>query len=136
MAAAASCTRVPMHFLKRDSLYEVEASYETTYEPSDGLAQNNTRKERKDGCPIHDMRDCERELSFDTNGFAVLPLDGLDPVPQKYDDEAFVKEHYFPRVATAVREFLHATRVQVFDYRVRGPLLPPATMTIRTSIDP
>ena len=115
--ATATTVEARLNFLKKDPLYDIENSYELTYEPADGIAPTNMLTE-KIAVRVENIRGKEQDLSLEKNGFTVLELKDLDPDSEHYYDDAFVKSDYFPKLSRAVQAFLKAERVQIFNYAV------------------
>jgi hypothetical protein len=105
------------HFLNRDDLYNEEKPYSLRFAPPSGFPRSNIKLERHDVL-IKDIRQEKGELSFSKDGFDVVNI----PSAMSYDDfgdEKKVKALYLKEVAEALKQYLKADHVQVFEHTVR-----------------
>ncbi|KAL8811536.1 MAG: hypothetical protein Q9200_001728 [Gallowayella weberi] len=121
-----------MHFLRRDELYNSEKPYQLKYAAAEGVPISNFRLEKKEPIKINSLRGCEKEFSFDKNGFTVMKID--EDIPYNdFSDGAGIRR-YLDVVAAGLQNLLGADKVQVYQYVVRpGPRRPSVedmTLTI------
>lgn len=107
-----------MYVLQRDSLFDTVKPYHLKFEPPEGFPRENTVMIKRDGIPVQDIRGIEHEFSVSRNGFGLMNLD-LPFDVQRIDDEEWIKSAFVPDLARSAKEFLGASRVQVFDYKIR-----------------
>jgi hypothetical protein len=115
------------HFLKRDVLYDSEKPYSLRFTPPDGFARANISIEKHE-IEIRDIRPKMSTLNFQQDGIAILPFDSR-MMYQDYDDEDIVREILLKEIANALKKFLGAQHVQIFEHTVR-----PLTLTISLSL--
>lgn len=117
--AAMSCTAVisETHFLKRDELYDVDKPYSLRFTPPDDFPRANIKLE-KHTITIRDAKTRPQALSFAECGFQMIPFHSRLPYA-KFEDDSAVKDIYLREAADLIRDFLGATRVQIFEHTVR-----------------
>ncbi|RDW60546.1 hypothetical protein BP6252_11929 [Coleophoma cylindrospora] len=104
------------HFLSPIDLYKTEKPYSLRFPPPDGFPRQSTKLEEHK-IVVRDVRK-SRPLSFAKEGCTVLRLDSR----MKYDDyeeEQTIKDVYLSEVSHLLRQFFGATKVQIFEHRVR-----------------
>ena len=104
------------HFLAQNDLYKTQKPYSLRFPPPEGFPRQSTKLE-KHGIDVHDVRKLG-PLSFKEEGCTVLNLQSSMKY-EDYDDEDKVKEVYLREVASHLREFFGASKVQIFEHRVR-----------------
>jgi hypothetical protein len=105
------------HFLKRDELYNVDKPYSLRFTPPTAFPRANI-KLGKHTITINDVRARLEPLSFADCGFQIIPFHSLLPYADFEDDEA-VKDIYLREAANFIRDFLGATKVQIFEHTIR-----------------
>ncbi|KAH8591827.1 hypothetical protein B0O99DRAFT_690373 [Bisporella sp. PMI_857] len=104
------------HFLEKNQLYETEKPYSLRFPPPDGFPRQNTRLEEYE-INVRDVRELE-PLSFEVEGCTVLNLQSSMKY-KDYDDEEKVKGIYLREVSIQLREYFGASKVQIFEHRIR-----------------
>lgn len=106
-----------MYVLPRNGLWEREKPYLLKFKPTVDFPKTNISMVKLDGIQIEDTRGKEHNLSLERNGFAIMNLD-IAMSPELFDDHETVQSAFLPEAAEALKSFLGASRVQVFDYVV------------------
>jgi hypothetical protein len=109
--------RSETHFLKRDELYNVDKPYSLRFTPPEAFPKANIKLE-KHTIAITNIRTRAEPLSFSSCGFQLIPFHSLLPYAEFENDEA-VKEVYLREAANLIRDFMRATKVQIFEHTVR-----------------
>lgn len=102
--------------LEQDDLYKTEKPYSLRFTPPEEFPHQNTRLEEHD-IEFQDVREY-RPLSFEKEGSIVISIQSQMEYDD-FDDDEKVKDRYLKEVANILRQFLGASKVQVFDHRVR-----------------
>lgn len=101
-----------LYFLARQPAYQQEKVYEFDFEPPNGFPRTNMVTEKHHDIAIRNIRGHERDFTFHKNGFELVPFpSGL--TYEDFDDEATIHRDYVPKVATFLKDFLNAQRVQI-----------------------
>jgi hypothetical protein len=108
--------RTTAHFLTRNDLYRTEKPYSLRFPPPEGFSRQSTQLEEHE-ISVQDIRK-SKPLSFALEGCTVLGLQSSMKY-EDYDDEEKVKVIYLKEVAGCLREFFGASKVQIFEHRVR-----------------
>jgi hypothetical protein len=108
--------RTTAHFLAQNDLYETEKPYSLRFPPPEGFPRQSTKLEEHE-IDVQDVRK-SGPLSFAVEGCTVLNLQSSMEYDD-YDDEEKVKDIYLREVANRLREFFGASKVQIFEHRVR-----------------
>lgn len=106
-----------IYFLKRDDLYDDEKPYSLRFTPPSAFPRANIKLEQHT-VAINDMRLRSEPLRFDDCGFQIIPFQSLLPYAGFEDDEA-VKRIYLREAANLIKDFLQASKVQIFEHTVR-----------------
>ena len=106
-----------IYFLAHNDLYGEQKPYSLRYEPKQVFLHSNMEMEKHEGMLIEDVRGREKEFDFCTNGFAVMPLSS-QMTCEDFNDKEKLVNIYLKEVANSLREFLHASRVQIFEHTV------------------
>lgn len=104
------------HFLKRDELYNTEKPYSLRFTPSAGFPRSNIKLDKHD-IDIHDIRGSQRSFNFEKDGIAILDFESK-MLYEDYDDDAAVREVLLKEIANALKSFLGAQHVQIFEHIV------------------
>lgn len=101
-----------LYFLARQPTYKHEKVYEFDFDPPNGFPRTNMVSEQHHNIPIRDIRGCEGDFTFHKNGFQLVEFfSGL--TYEDFDNEATIHRDYVPKVATFLKHFLKAQRVQI-----------------------
>lgn len=111
------------YFLPQDAKWQKEKPYTLKFTPVQEFDIVNGDRVEQSNILVEDIRGREETLSLEKNGFAVMPLNVPDMPHEDYFDDDKVISVYLKTVAEQLKEFLHAERVQVFDYLVIGDAL-------------
>lgn len=107
-----------MYFLQPQPLYETEKPYSLRFVPPEGFPRSNIALQKHENVRIADIRPTVDQLSFEENGFMILPLE-TQLSYDEFDDEARLIEVYLREVADALRDALGAKHVHIFEHTVR-----------------
>lgn len=92
--------------------------YNYTYDPPPPGEKKNSHEGEAHKVKIHNAR-LETDLSLDTSGFQLLNhRSALGPF-KDYQDDAKLREVYYPEVEAAIRAVTGAEKVVIFDHTVR-----------------
>ena len=116
MPVATEPLQTQVYFLKRSPLYNEEKPYSLRFTPPSGFPRANIVLECHD-ITIEDTRATKDDLSLEKNGFAIMNLDTTMEYDQ-FDDEQIVKDTYLRELSDALRVYLKASHVQVFEHTV------------------
>lgn len=109
-----------MYVLERNPLWNKEKPYQLKFDPPEDFPQSNVRLVKWDGATVRDIRDSTHEFSFTRNGFGLMSLE-LPFDPEREDQEGWLLSTFIPNLGEQVKEFLNASRVQIFNYAVSIP---------------
>lgn len=92
-------------FLNDLELYKTVKPYRLDFDPEDeSFPRTNVERIEVPNVPIHDIRESDKELSFEQCGFAVLHMpEALTTLD--YNDNSLVKDKYYSYVESAVQKF-------------------------------
>jgi len=129
MSLTNSTISAEVYFHKGDELYDSEKPYLLRYEPRQGAAKTNIKKE-KHYILIHDMRGSENMFTHSSCGFAVTGIEST----LAYEDFAIadkVQKIFLGEVASSVQDLFGGSHVHVFNSLVSFELsvLSPAHCT-------
>ncbi|KAI0822266.1 hypothetical protein BC628DRAFT_1421948 [Trametes gibbosa] len=96
----------------------LDGSEEAPYayvEPTPGKLRSNVGSESYP-VVIHDARAAAEELTLDKNGFQFVKWPSVET---KFDDDARIKEQYYPEVEELLKTVAGAKRVFIFDHTIR-----------------
>ena len=110
------------YFLPRDPKWQKEKPYTLKFTPVQKFDTVNGDRVEHSDILVEDIRGRETSFSVEDNGFAVMPLNVPDMSHEEYFDDSKVISVYLKAVGEQLKEFLHAERVQVFDFVVRRAL--------------
>lgn len=105
-----------VYFLKRDPTYDDEKPYSLRFTPPEGFPRANILLESHD-VAVHDIRPIRNELTIDKNGYAIMSLE-TDMTYDDFDNEQRIKDVYLRELSEALRSYLGAKRVQIFEHTV------------------
>jgi hypothetical protein len=108
--------RTTAHFLERNQLYKTEKPYSLRFSPPEGFPRQSTKLEEHE-IDVQDVRTAG-PLSYATEGCTVLDFQSLMEYDDYYDEEK-VKDVYLREVANLLRDYFGASKVQIFEHRVR-----------------
>ena len=114
--AVSADVQTQVYFLKQDPKYDDEKPYSLRYTPPDGFPRANVLLECHD-VMVEDIRPIRDSLSIETNGFAIMNYNTA-MCYDDFDDEDKVKTIYLRELSEALRTYLKATRVQIFEHTV------------------
>lgn len=125
----ASSLAIELHFLKPLDLYQ----HEEPYWPFAGKPVaakdadiTNVELESISDIPLHDVRNHEQVYELEMHGFQFIKHDQTFTA---FEDAHHVEEEYLPRVEKVILDNVsYATRVYIFDWRVRRSMLSPPLM--------
>ena len=105
-----------INFIRNDTFYEEEKPYLLTYEAPGDFPSTNVKVDLHD-VKVEDIRGHEDEFTIEENGFAIMKIDTTLSY-NDFDDDNLVKRVYLKEVGEALKEFLGASRVQIFEHIV------------------
>src|ERR1700753_4313665 len=91
-----------MYFLKPQDLYRNEKPYSLRFVPPEGFPRSNIALEKHEDLQITDIRSRVDQLSFEENGFKIMPLE-TEMSYDDFDDEEKIKRVYLLEVANTLR---------------------------------
>jgi hypothetical protein len=104
------------HFLARDALYDHEKPYSLRFTPPEGFPRANIKLEQHD-IDIQDIRPQKDSLEFARDGFSIINFVSKMTYDD-YDDENTIHDVLLKEIANAMRKFLGAQHVQIFEHTV------------------
>lgn len=107
-----------LYMIPRDKLWDHEKPYLLALDQPVSIPKTNISMERNDGIKVADIRDRLGDFNMKQDGFSLMNLD-VDMSPDEFDNEEKIKKYFLPPAAESLKEFLGASRVQVFDFLVR-----------------
>lgn len=108
--------RTRAHFLAENDLYKTEKPYSLRFTPPKGFPRQSTKLEEHE-IQVQDARS-RSPLSFAVEGCTVLNME-TSMLYDDYNNEDRVKEVYLRECASQLREFFGASKVQIFEHRIR-----------------
>jgi len=108
--------RTKAHFLAKDDLYKTEKPYSLRFPPPAGFPRQSTKLEEHD-IIVRDARSTGT-LNFTVEGCTVLDIQ-TSMSYEDYNNEDRICKIYLNEVATRLRKFFDASKVQIFEHRVR-----------------
>ena len=109
--------RGSIHFLKRDTLYDLEKPYTIRYALPDGTPRTNSQHEERHGLLIRNIRPQLQRFSLESHGFTVVKMESAMTY-QDFESEDRIINTYLAEVARKLRETLKARHVQVYEHTV------------------
>jgi hypothetical protein len=109
--------RTIINFIQQDELYLEEKPYLLTYEAPQDFPRTNIKLGER-VVAVEDVRGRENEFTINKNGFTIMQVNTKLSY-EDFNDDALVKQVYLKEVAEALKSFLGASRVQVFEHVVR-----------------
>jgi hypothetical protein len=103
-----------VYFLKRNALYQEEKPYSLRFNPEGNFPRSNIELESRE-IEVRDVRPEVEALTFNKDKFAVIPLNSKMAYDD-FDNEQKVRDVYLKEVADALKTFLGASLVQVFEH--------------------
>lgn len=107
-----------LYMIPQDKLWDREKPYLLALDQPVSIPKTNISMERNDGIKVADIRDRLGDFNMKQDGFALMNLD-VDMSPDEFDNEEKIEKYFLPPAAESLKEFLGASRVQVFDFLVR-----------------
>lgn len=105
-----------INFIRKDDFYDEEKPYLLTYEPPGDFPKTNVNLDHRD-MKVEDIRGREDTFSIEDNGFAIMNI-STKLSYEDFDDEELVKSVYLKEVGDALKQFLGASRIQIFEHIV------------------
>ncbi|KAL1302193.1 hypothetical protein AAFC00_002623 [Neodothiora populina] len=106
-----------VYFLKKDPKYDTVKPYSLRFTPPAGFPRANVELEAHD-ITIEDVRPVVKELSLKKNGFSIMPLESSMQY-EDFNDKDKVIDVYLRELSNTLRQYLGATRVQIFEHTIR-----------------
>lgn len=113
---AQNTIRTKAHFLARDDLYKTEKPYSLRFSPPAGFPRQSTKLEEHD-IIARDARTLG-PLDFTVEGCTVLDIQSSMSY-EDYNNTDQIHKIYLNEVAIRLRKFFNASKVQIFEHRVR-----------------
>lgn len=111
--------RTGMYFMVDDPLYKTVKPYTMRYQPDDGLAQSNVKKDKYD-VVVRSMREKLGDFHLDECGFECVEMKS-NMAYEDWGDRGLVDNVYLEEVRTLLKRSLGAKHVHVLDYAVSVP---------------
>lgn len=108
--------------LDKLELYKREKPYEMRFYPPGNFPRKNLHISTYHDIPVEDVRNQEKDLSIDKNGFRLMQIN-VSMNLEDFSSREAIRSQYLPQVAKSLKECLGASRVQVHDYLV-SPIDP------------
>jgi hypothetical protein len=103
-----------INFIRKDDLYNEEKPYLLTFEPLGDFPKTNVNLDHCD-IKVENIRGYEDTFSVEENGFAIINI-STKLSYEDFDDEELVKSVYLKEVGGALKQFLGASRIQIFEH--------------------
>jgi len=103
-------------FLSQNDLHKTEKPYALRFSPPEGFPRQSTKLEEHK-IKVQDVRKLG-PLSFAKEGCTVLNFQSVMKYDD-FDDEEKVKRVYLREVANNLKDFFGASKVQIFEHRIR-----------------